>query len=395
MRVSNRVIVPPSPVPKTISGSRGSGTSQPRSSPPTGCQSRNVSCPKSLRVAAPAVPRILLAAVDPVREPVVGFDVVELAGRLVVPVAPGLPAVQRDDRALVRRRDHALRVLRVDPEEVVVVAARAAAEEFERRAAVARAPDRLTRHVDDVARARVGGQAVHVARREPGSSVDARPRAAPVVRAPEARHLRRHRRRLVRRVDERPDPSPRRRGEADAADRRRRPASPGETCPGAAAVGRLVEGAPRPDHRLEVGEPGIVAGLPQRGVQDRGVLRIGGEIGAARVLVDEEDLAPGPPAVLGPEEPALAVPAEHVAERRDERDVGILRVDQDAPDRARIRQADPAPGGSAVVGPVHPVAGRDVVARLDLARADVDHLRVRWRNRERSDRRRPGAVEDR
>src|SRR5205807_6782492 len=43
----------------------------------------------------------LLAAVDPVRELVVGDDVVKLGSGLVVPGAPGLAAVHGDGRALV------------------------------------------------------------------------------------------------------------------------------------------------------------------------------------------------------------------------------------------------------------------------------------------------------
>ena len=43
----------------------------------------------------------LLAAVDPVRELIVGDDMVKLRGRLVVPRTPGLPAVDGDDGALI------------------------------------------------------------------------------------------------------------------------------------------------------------------------------------------------------------------------------------------------------------------------------------------------------
>ena len=72
---------------------------------------------------------ILLAGVDPVREAVVGGEVVELAGRLVVPVAPVRAAVDGDDGALVARGDHVARQARVDPEVVVVVAAGRALED--------------------------------------------------------------------------------------------------------------------------------------------------------------------------------------------------------------------------------------------------------------------------
>src|SRR5205085_5827619 len=66
---------------------------------------------------------LLLAAVDPIWELVVGRDVVELRGRLVVPTAPGAPAVDRDGRALIRREQDDCGVLGVYPDGVIVVAA--------------------------------------------------------------------------------------------------------------------------------------------------------------------------------------------------------------------------------------------------------------------------------
>ena len=67
---------------------------------------------------------LLLAAVHPVRKPVIGDDVVELGGRLVVPATPRLAAVDRDDRALVGRdQQDDVRIVRVDPDRVIVVAA--------------------------------------------------------------------------------------------------------------------------------------------------------------------------------------------------------------------------------------------------------------------------------
>ncbi len=109
----------------------------------------------------------------------------------------------------------------------------------------------------------------------------------------------------------------------------------------------------------------------------------------------KEDLSPVLPAVLGPEDAALPVRPEHVAEGRDENDVRILRVDEDPADRARVGETDAPPRGAAVVRAIHPVARPDVVARLDVARAHVDHVRVRRRERQRADRGRARAVEDR
>src|SRR5262249_14537583 len=66
---------------------------------------------------------VLLRAVDPVREAVVGRDSVELCGRLVHDRGPGPPAVEGDVGAAVVGIDHPVGVVRVDPE-VVVVAVR-------------------------------------------------------------------------------------------------------------------------------------------------------------------------------------------------------------------------------------------------------------------------------
>src|SRR5262249_20278385 len=65
---------------------------------------------------------LLLAAVDPVGERVVGDDVVDLRGRLVVPRPPGLAAVNRHNRPLVAGQEDDLRIVRADPDGVVVVA---------------------------------------------------------------------------------------------------------------------------------------------------------------------------------------------------------------------------------------------------------------------------------
>src|SRR6185312_6807311 len=65
---------------------------------------------------------ILLCAVDPVRKLVVGADVIDLRGRLVQPAGPGLAAVQGDQGPLVDNEDLPVRVGRVDPHLVEIVA---------------------------------------------------------------------------------------------------------------------------------------------------------------------------------------------------------------------------------------------------------------------------------
>src|SRR5215471_15435582 len=63
---------------------------------------------------------VLLRAVQPIREPVVGRDAIELSRRLIVLRGPGPTAVERDRRAAVVAEDHSVRIVRVDPEIVVV-----------------------------------------------------------------------------------------------------------------------------------------------------------------------------------------------------------------------------------------------------------------------------------
>ena len=140
---------------------------------------------------------VLLAAADAIRKRVVGHHVVERRGRLREPGAPRLAAVQRDDGALVDDEQHDVRVVRIPPDVLVVVAAGRALERHERLAAVGRLV------ADDVGDdQRVGVLGMHVrhdlvdaAGRARRSVVAARPGLAGVVRSVE----RRCRRRALRR----------------------------------------------------------------------------------------------------------------------------------------------------------------------------------------------------
>src|SRR3954468_8707420 len=81
---------------------------------------------------------------------------IELAGRLVVPAAPRLTAVDADDRALVDAGEQTLGLMRIDPDELEIVAARCAGERLERSAAIGRPIERRLRDVDEIRIARVG-----------------------------------------------------------------------------------------------------------------------------------------------------------------------------------------------------------------------------------------------
>src|SRR5882757_8104808 len=79
---------------------------------------------------------LLLARAEAVRERGRGGHVIELRRRLVVPGAPGCPAVDSDERALVADERDVTRVDGTHPQILVVVAARRAAPRVPVRAAV-------------------------------------------------------------------------------------------------------------------------------------------------------------------------------------------------------------------------------------------------------------------
>src|SRR6187200_2127203 len=66
---------------------------------------------------------VLLAAADAVGKRVVRHHVIHRRGGLVVPTAPRLAAVERDDGALIGDPEHDVGVVRVNPEILIVVAA--------------------------------------------------------------------------------------------------------------------------------------------------------------------------------------------------------------------------------------------------------------------------------
>jgi hypothetical protein len=88
------------------------------------------------RLAMPIAPPFLLAAVDPVAKLPVGRHVVELRRRLVVPGRPRPAAVDGDRGPLIGGEQHDVRVHRIDPEALIVVAARRSLERRPRAAAV-------------------------------------------------------------------------------------------------------------------------------------------------------------------------------------------------------------------------------------------------------------------
>ena len=332
----------------------------------------------------------LLSAAHAIREGIVGVDVIHLRGGLVVPGAPRLPAVDRDDGALIAGERDDVGIGRVDPRPLIVVAAGRAAKRAPRLAAVDRLPRHRARHDHDVGifRVHLGDRQVAAAdaARRPRVGGDARPALAGVIGSidPDAARAR------DRGVD------------AIAVARRDRDVrlhdafgrqTVRQRLPRAAAVGRLEDAAARTRPRAVL--PRALALFPQAGVNDVGVFRIEREIRSAGVLVFREHLLEGAAAVGRAIDAALRAWPVRVTEDRGEQPVGVARIDDDHRDLLPIAQAEVRPRLAGVGRFVDAVAHRQIRPRQPLAAADVDDVRVGRRDGDRANRAGRLIVEDR
>src|SRR5206468_7787739 len=111
---------------------------------------------------------------------------------------------------------------------------------------------------------------------------------------------------------------------------------------------------------------------PGGGVEDARVRRIERQVDRAGVATHVEDAVPRLAAVARAEHAALLVWPERVAHRRDVDEIGIVRMDADARDVARVFEADVLPRLAGVRRLPHAIAVRDVSADRLLAGTDVD-----------------------
>src|SRR5258705_12704751 len=77
-------------------------------------------------------------------------EVIDLRGGLVVQTPPGLPAVNGDYRALVAGQNDDVRVVRINPNVLIIVAARCAAKRRPGLASVGRLPGDNACRIDNV-----------------------------------------------------------------------------------------------------------------------------------------------------------------------------------------------------------------------------------------------------
>src|SRR5687767_4595668 len=108
-------------------------------------------------------------------------------------------------------------------------------------------------------------------------------------------------------------------------------------------------------------------GLPHRRVEDARIVRVDREVDRARALVAVQHALPRLPAVARTEHAAFGIWSVRVPERRDVRRVGILGMDADLADVARLLEAEMRPGLARVRRAVHAVTVRDVAADAALA----------------------------
>ena len=129
----------------------------------------------------------LLSAVETIGKRVVRADVIELRGRLVIPRAPALPAIDGDDRPLIARERDDVGVVRIDPDVLIIISARCAAPAFPGFATVGRFPTDDARGINHVRVLRIEPDDRQIAPADAGTrslivSRD-RPTLAAVIRA--------------------------------------------------------------------------------------------------------------------------------------------------------------------------------------------------------------------
>ena len=248
-----------------------------------------------------------------------------------------------------------LRVRRVDPDRVVVVAAGRAFDRRERLSAVGRAIRGRVGRVDDVGIGRIDADVGEVVAASPDArfGVHPRPARARIVRSVEAGCARGR-----PRVD--PFPVTRRDADPDAAHAvgvRRQAA--GERLPRAAAVDGLEQTARGSAVGVAVFPRSLTRG-PEHGIHGLRVRRVEGEVDRAGVLVFVEHSLPRPSAVARAIDAAFVVRAVRMSERRREDAIGILRIDQQRTDLPGLAEAQVFPCLACVGGFVDAVADREV-----------------------------------
>src|SRR5713226_6804577 len=328
----------------------------------------------------------LLASVDPVGELVVGDDVIEKRGGLVVPGTPGLAAVHADGRALVHGEGDDVGVFGIDPDGVVVVAAGRALDGREILAGVSGAVSRSVGHVDHIFISWIDAHAAEVVAATPDSLfiIHLLPAFTSIIGAVNTAAF------LGVQLF-RVDPGIHAVGVAggdgrtDATDTFGLAGqSLGELPPSVATVGGFVESAAGPVVAT-AGRPRRTARGPHAGEDHLRVAGIEDQIHAADVFVFVENLLPGLAAVERTEHAALGVRPVGMSLGRDEQAIGIFGIDDDGCDLLRVAQSEMLPGVARVGRFVDSVAYGKIGTTQAFSTANVDYVWAQGSNGERSD----------
>src|SRR5438034_7208025 len=118
---------------------------------------------------------VLFGSLRLVREAIIVVNVIKLCGRLVVPGTPRLGAVNGHNRALVAADDHAVWIVRINPELMIIIAARRAFDRGPLLAAISRSIDGRVRHVNGISVLRIGGDFLEVPAAIPQSFIAGKP----------------------------------------------------------------------------------------------------------------------------------------------------------------------------------------------------------------------------
>ncbi len=180
-------------------------------------------------------------------------------------------------------------------------------------------------------------------------------------------------------VDVEPDPSERAGRDAVCQPR-----------PGVAVIGRLPNPAPGPAavHTALRAPP-----LIRRGVHGSAIGVGHHQVVRARIVINLERLLPGLAGVGRLEDAALAARSEQRAGRRDEHDVVVLRIDDDAIDVVGLAETHVRPRLAAVRGLVDTVAPRRRLPVVRLAAAGPDQVGILLRDRDVANRNQPHVLE--
>ncbi len=311
---------------------------------------------------------VLLARIEPVREPIVRVDLVQLCGGLVVLGGPGVTPVQGDVGAAVIGLDEDVWVIGVDPHVVVVPVGRRPA--LEGGPPVRGLVEALVVHVDDFGVLRIGIHVRVVERtvHQPGLVARQPPGLAAVVGAIEALVG-------VGGLHQGVDAVGICRGyrQVDLADEARgqplRHDPPGLTA---------IRGLPDPvlaSRGFHAGDDGprFTLSPPHGGVDLVGVEGVELEIDGTDRVRREQDPLPGASSVGGLVDPAFRVPSPCVPECRDIRHIRISRVNLHGPELPGVTESEIAPGLSGIVRAVDAQPPDHVGADTVGAGAYVDH----------------------